>query len=78
VNNAELTALLEAIYDGPRPLGEVLGTGSDAARVKDVGRYLRSRGLACVSMRNGTLLATITQAGRYLVKKARGETGATP
>jgi hypothetical protein len=71
MTNTELTALLSAIYDEPRPLGELLGA-TDAAQVKEVANYLRTRGLACVSMRNGTVLATITQAGRYYVKKARG------
>jgi hypothetical protein len=79
MTNAELTKILSALYDGPRPLAELLGTSSDAARVKEVGNYLRTRGLACVSMRNGIVIATITQAGRYYVKKARGaEPGGVP
>jgi hypothetical protein len=63
MSNAVLTDLLNHIYDGPKPLTELV----DAARVKEVGNHLQGAGLAYVL--NG--VARITEEGRRFVEKAR-------
>jgi hypothetical protein len=63
MSNAILADLLYQIYDGPKPLTELV----DAARVKEVGSHLQGAGLAYVL--NG--VARITEAGRRFADKAR-------
>jgi hypothetical protein len=63
MSNAVLAALLSQIYDGPKPLTELV----DMARAKQVGNHLQGAGMAYVL--NG--VARITEAGRLFVENAR-------
>jgi hypothetical protein len=63
MSNAFVADLLAQLYDGPKPLTELV----DAAGAKAVGNHLQGAGLAYVL--NG--VARITEAGRLFVDKAR-------
>ena len=65
MSKAVLADLLNHIYDGPKPLTELV----DAARVKEVANHLQGAGLAYVL--NG--VARIMAAGRHFVDTARAQ-----
>jgi hypothetical protein len=69
MSNAELITLLTPLYDGPRPLHEVLGT-TNAARLKEARDYLHGN-FAYVSVRDGVLVAELLVVGKLFVEKAR-------